>query len=57
MDKIYELKFGESYKDHSTDYHITRVPGGWIFRRLCIEYNGSSQTSVFIPFSTEFQIK
>jgi hypothetical protein len=57
MDKIYELKFGESFKDDKNDFIITRVPGGWIFEKEKYTHNHSSKTSVFVPFSTEFQNK
>jgi hypothetical protein len=57
MDKIYELKFGESFKDDKTDFIITRIPGGWIFEKNLYRHNHSSRSSVFVPFSTEFQNK
>jgi hypothetical protein len=57
MDKMYELKFGESFKDEKSKYIITRVPGGWLFYKDIERHHHSSKTSVFVPFSTEFQNK
>lgn len=57
MDKIYNLKLGESIEDEKTGYHITRVPGGWVFYKYYAGMNSSSKTSVFVPFNNEFQNK
>lgn len=57
MDKIYKLKLGEFIEDENTGYHITRVPGGWIFRKIYFGHSASSMTSVFVPFNNDFQNK
>ena len=62
MEKIYKLKFGESSeiktevsggnrRIYTITYIVTRVPGGWIFKR---DLQGS--VPIFIPFDNEFQL-
>lgn len=60
MEKIYKLKFGESSevkteisngdgRRYTITYIVTRVPGGWIFKR-----DLHDSVPVFIPFDNEF---
>ena len=61
MKEIYKLKFGESSeikteiaggsrRIYTITYIVTRVPGGWIFKR---DLQGS--VPIFVPFDNEFQ--
>lgn len=60
MEKIYKLKFGESSeietevskenrRIYTITYIVTRVPGGWIFKR-----DLHDSVPVFVPFDNEF---
>jgi hypothetical protein len=59
---IYQLKLHETvveqiwnkYQAQITGYlYITRVPGGWLYRRADPNKGCSDQT-VFVPFNNEF---
>lgn len=48
---IYKMKLHDSFNDDTTNIHITRVPGGWIYNYLIRNY------TVFIPYSDEFKVQ
>ena len=48
---IYKMKLGEFFEpDVKINYHIVRVPGGWIYRF----WNSSQYDPVFVPYNEEF---
>jgi hypothetical protein len=49
---IYQLKLHETIQITECLY-ITRVPGGWLYRRADPNEGCSDQT-VFVPFNNEF---
>ncbi len=45
------MKNGET--GEFNDFHVTRVPGGWIFHKPPT-YINTSATTIFVPFNNEF---
>jgi hypothetical protein len=51
----WQLQLNETFA-LSPAQSITRVPGGWIYAYSIYGEDGTSASTTFIPFSTEFQI-
>lgn len=54
MKSIYDLKLHEHTYIDSTGIWVVRVPGGWIYN-LQISVDEGTDTTVFVPYSTEFK--
>jgi len=50
MTNIYDAKLHEIIR--TDDWHITRVPGGWIYTHHRLDSN--TMTSVFVPYDNGF---
>jgi hypothetical protein len=59
-DDLYNLNMMET--KNISEFQITRVPNGWIFRSTTIHYNregiliNGSESMTFVPYSDEFNI-
>lgn len=63
-DNIYGLKLHETAvidnesKESGCFYHVTRVPGGWLYRHLAETGGGLViDPPVFVPFNKEFDVR